>query len=54
MANDNSLWFSKYSFVFYLNNLLIERQSSLIEDFETKQLESETFNLTTTENNLGI
>ena len=44
MANANNLWLSKYSFVFYLINLLIKRQSSLIEDFETKQLDSETIN----------
>ena len=51
MANANNLWLSKYSFVFYLINLLIERRSSLIEDFETKQLDSETM---TKENISGI
>ena len=54
MANANELWLSKYSFVFYLIYLLIERQSSFKEDFETKQSDSETFNLMTKEDILGI
>ena len=41
MANANDLWLSKYSFVFYLINLLVERQISLKEDFETKQSDSD-------------